>query len=153
MRSLLFFCREGGDENQKHSNTTHYILVWERPQSLTGEGIEGGLEVSEREKTGNTQNTKGTFTAGGLWIQQGFRGDFREQEEFLGQFMPGTPGAFEAGSNDAVDFASVHLGPFVEHAGAADDLADVRGKLVEFLPAVVQAPGDGFVDFDPGVIL
>ena len=107
----------------------------------------------EIDKYGDSTSELGGQAKSGLWHQQGIRWGFRDQEEVLLQFMPGTPGAFKAGGDDAVDFASVHLGPFVEHAGAADDLTDVRGKLVEFLPAVVQAPGDGFVDFDPGVIL
>ena len=56
------------------------------------------------------------------------------------------------GGDDFVDVVAVHMGPFEEHAGTADDSLDVRRKLIEFLLAVVQAPGDGFVDFDPGVI-
>ena len=87
-----------------------------------------------------------------LFLQQGIGGAVRDQEEFLLYFLPGAPGAFEAGGDDFVDVAAVHLGPFVEHAGAADDFLDIPGKLVEFFPAVVKAPGDGFVDFDPGVV-
>lgn len=68
-------------------------------------------------------------------------------------FLPGAPGAFEVGGDDFVNVVAVHMGPFEEHAGTADDFLDIRGKLVEFFPAVVQASGDGFVDFEPGVIL
>ena len=87
-----------------------------------------------------------------LRCQQGIGRAFREQEEILFQFLLCAPGAFEVGGNDFVDIVAVHMGPFEEHAGTADDSLDVRGKLIEFLLAVVQAPGDGFVDFDPGVI-
>ena len=57
------------------------------------------------------------------------------------------------GSDDFIDIIAVHMGPFEEHAGAADDSLDVRGKLIEFFLAVVKTPGDGFVDFEPGIVL
>ena len=57
------------------------------------------------------------------------------------------------GGDDFVDVVAVHMRPFEEHTGTADYFLDVRGKLVEFFPAVVQASGDGFEDFEPGVIL
>lgn len=87
-----------------------------------------------------------------LWCQPGICRAFQNQEGILFVFLPGAPGAFELGSDNFNDVVAVHMGPFEEHAGALDYILDVFGKLIEFFPAVVQAPGDGFVDFEPGVV-